>query len=414
MQNSQNESMNLSNKRILLGVGGGIAAYKSAELVRAWRQAGASVRVVMTSAAQQFITSVTLQALSGEAVRSDSFDAEAEAAMGHIELARWADVIVIAPATADLLVRLQQGQANDLLTTLVLASTAPRLLCPAMNSTMWQQVSTQRAVQALQDAGWLMVPPGSGDLACGEVGVGRLAELDAIVAASASMFAAVSLGGVRVTISAGASREYLDPVRYLSNASSGKMGYALAEAAIEAGAQTTLLSAPCALAAPERLRELVPFTSAQDLDNELRQRQDAVDIFIACAAVADYRSAEVARRKQPKQAQMQLDLVATEDTLANFSARRRSGQLVVGFAAQSDDLEAAARTKLAGKDLDLICANRVGPRLNQGFEADDNELLLIFRDGSKLLLPLASKQQLARQVISEIAKLYWRARKDSS
>ena len=405
---------NLSNKRILLGVGGGIAAYKSAELVRAWRQAGARVRVVMTQAAQQFITPITLQALSGEAVRSDSFDAAAEAAMGHIELARWADAIVIAPATADLLVRLQQGQANDLLTTLVLASSAPRLLCPAMNSTMWQQASTQRALQDLQSQGWAMVSPGVGDLACGEVGVGRLADIEAIVAASASMFTPGSLGGVRVAISAGASREYLDPVRYLTNASSGKMGYALAEAAIEAGAQTTLLSAPCALAAPERLHELVPFTSAEDLDNELQERQEAIDIFIACAAVADYRSATIAPHKQPKQASVQLNLVATEDTLANFSARRRSGQLVVGFAAQSDDLEAAARAKLARKDLDLICANRVGAGLNQGFEADDNELLLIFRDGSKLLLPLASKQQLARQVLSEIAKLYWRARKDSS
>ena len=405
---------NLGNKHILLGVGGGIAAYKSAELVRALRQAGARVRVVMTSAAQQFITPITLQALSGEAVRSASFDAAAEAAMGHIELARWADAIVIAPATADLLVRLQQGQANDLLTTLVLASTAPRLLCPAMNSTMWQQASTQRALQDLQSQGWYMVPPGSGDLACGEVGVGRLAELEAIVAASANLFAPASLGGVRVAISAGASREYLDPVRYLSNASSGKMGYALAEAAIEAGAQTTLLSAPCALAAPERLHELVPFTSAEDLDNELRQRQAAIDVFIACAAVADYRSAAQEPRKQPKQARMQLDLVATEDTLANFSARRRRNQLVVGFAAQSTDLEAAARAKLARKDLDLICANRVGAGLNQGFEADDNELLLIFRDGSKLQLPLASKRQLARRVISEIAKLYWRARKDSS
>ena len=405
---------NLSNKRILLGVGGGIAAYKSAELVRAWRQTGARVRVVMTQAAQQFITPITLQALSGEAVRSDSFDAAAEAAMGHIELARWADAIVIAPATADLLVRLQQGQANDLLTTLVLASSAPRLFCPAMNSTMWQQASTQRALQDLQSQGWAMVAPGVGDLACGEIGVGRLADIEAIVAASAGMFAPGSLDGVRVAISAGASREYLDPVRYLTNASSSKMGYALAEAAIEAGAQTTLLSAPCALAAPERLHELVPFTSAEDLDNELQERQEAIDIFIACAAVADYRSAAIEPHKQPKQPSVQLALVATEDTLANFSARRRGGQLVVGFAAQSDDLEAAARAKLARKDLDLICANRVGAGLNQGFEADDNELLLIFRDGSKLLLPLASKQQLARQVLSEIAKLYWRARKDSS
>ncbi len=403
---------NLSNKRILLGVGGGIAAYKSAELVRAWRQAGARVRVVMTSAAQQFITPITLQALSGEAVRSASFDAAAEAAMGHIELARWADAIVIAPATADLLVRLQQGQANDLLTTLVLASSAPRVLCPAMNSTMWQQASTQRALGDLQDQGWSVVPPEDGDLACGEVGVGRLADIDAIVAASAALFAPASLGGVRVAISAGASREYLDPVRYLSNASSGKMGYALAEAAIEAGAQTTLLSAPGALAPPERLHELVPFTSAQDLDDELRQRQEAIDIFIACAAVGDYRVAEIAPRKQAKQARVQLDLVATEDTLANFSARRRGGQLVVGFAAQSDDLEAAARAKLARKDLDLICANLVGAGLDQGFAADDNELLLLFRDGSKLHLPRASKQQLARRVLSEIARLYQRARKD--
>ena len=403
---------NLSNKRILLGVGGGIAAYKSAELVRAWRQAGARVRVVMTSAAQQFITPITLQALSGEAVRSASFDAEAEAAMGHIELARWADAIVVAPATADLLVRLQQGQANDLLTTLVLASSAPRVLCPAMNSTMWQQASTQRALRDLQDQAWSVVPPGDGDLACGEVGVGRLADIDAIVAASAALFAPASLGGVRMAISAGASREYLDPVRYLSNASSGKMGYALAEAAIAAGAQTTLLSAPCALTPPERLHELVPFTSAQDLDDELRQRQEAIDIFIACAAVGDYRVAEIAPRKQAKQARVQLDLVATADTLANFSARRRTGQLVVGFAAQSDDLEAAARAKLARKDLDLICANLVGAGLDQGFAADDNELLLLFRDGSKLHLPRASKQQLARRVLSEIARLYQRARKD--
>ena len=232
----------LSNKRILLGVSGGIAAYKSAELIRLLRQNGAQVRVVMTEAAQQFITAISLQALSGEAVRSNSFDAAAEAAMGHIELARWADALLIAPATADLIVRLSQGQADDLLSTLALATQSPAVLCPAMNSVMWQQASTQAALETLQQRDWQIVAPTSGDLACGEVGVGRLAELPEIVASLAQLFAPQSLAGVRLAVSAAASREYLDPVRYLSNASSGKMGYAIATAAVEAGAQTTLLS----------------------------------------------------------------------------------------------------------------------------------------------------------------------------
>ena len=396
----------LSNKRILLGVSGGIAAYKSAELIRLLRQNGAQVRVVMTEAAQQFITAISLQALSGEAVRSNSFDAAAEAAMGHIELARWADALLIAPATADLIVRLSQGQADDLLSTLALATQSPAVLCPAMNSVMWQQASTQAALETLQQRDWQIVAPTSGDLACGEVGVGRLAELPEIVASLAQLFAPQSLAGVRLAVSAAASREYLDPVRYLSNASSGKMGYAIATAAVEAGAQTTLLSGPCAQPVPERLHEFVAFTSAEDLDTQLQQRQDELDIFIACAAIADYRATSISPRKSGKQEQVKLDLVATVDTLANFSRRRRPGQLVIGFAAQSEDLASQAEAKLKNKDLDMICANRVGSGTDQGIGSDNNELLLLYRDGSSKHLPLADKNKLARQLIADIAELY--------
>ena len=398
--------LGLHNKRILLGVGGGIAAYKSPELVRMLRQAGAEVQLVLTAAAAEFVTALTLQAVSGHPVRSASFDPEAEAGMDHISLARWADAIVIAPATADLLARLAAGQANDLLSTLVLASRAQRLLCPAMNSTMWQQQSTQQSWQNLRSQGWASVGPEAGDLACGEVGVGRLAEPERICAALARLFQPGSLEGVRVAISAGPSREFLDPVRYISNASSGKMGYALARAAVEAGAQTTLLSGPCALPQPERLHEFVAFVSAAELDAALQERQPQLDVFIACAAVSDYRAQQSAPAKLAKREALDLRLTATEDCVANFSSRRRPGQLVVGFAAQSENLAAEARAKLERKRLDLICANLIGVP-GQGFDSEDNELLLLYPDGNQRQLARAHKEQIARELIAAVAQL-WR------
>ncbi|WP_108447357.1 bifunctional phosphopantothenoylcysteine decarboxylase/phosphopantothenate--cysteine ligase CoaBC [Halomonas denitrificans] len=370
--------------RILLGISAGIAAYKSAQLARLLKQAGCEVRVVMTEGAQAFITQLTLQALTGEPVRTSLLDPEAEAGMGHIELARWADTILIAPATADLMARLAQGHADDLLTTLCLASDAERVMAPAMNQAMWRHPATQRNADQLARDGWRLLGPASGDQACGDVGPGRMLEPEAIVAALRSQATgaeAREAEGLTVTITAGPTREALDPVRYLSNHSSGKMGYALAAAAAALGARVRLISGPVALPTPEGV-ERIDVESAREMHAAAQRLAPDSDLFIGCAAVADYRAETAAEHKIKKvdgKEGLTLRLVKNPDIIAAVAALA-DRPFVVGFAAETRDLEAYARDKLTRKGLDLIVANDVSdPEI--GFGTDHNAALLLWRDG---------------------------------
>ena len=392
----------LANKRILLGISGGIAAYKSAELTRRLRDQGATVRVVMTPAATEFITPLTLQALSGNPVHTDLLDHGAEAAMGHIELARWADMIVIAPATANFIARLGNGLADDLLSTLCLATTAPLLVAPAMNQQMWQNPATQENIARLQGRGITLLGPASGAQACGETGPGRLLDPDEFVPAIIAAGRTNALGGVRVMVSAGPTREFIDPVRYLSNRSSGKMGYAVARAAEEAGASVTLVSGPVVLAAPARVR-VIEVVSASQMHASVLEQAVSCDIFISAAAVADYRSRETALQKMKKQdAGIHLRLEKTPDILSEVAALA-SPPFTVGFAAETEHLADSAKQKLANKKLDMIAANRVGDGL--GFDSDENALDVYWPDGSQSL-GSASKEKLARQLMEIIVVRY--------
>jgi phosphopantothenoylcysteine decarboxylase/phosphopantothenate--cysteine ligase len=393
----------LTNKRILLGVTGGIAAYKSADLVRRLQDAGASVQVVMTAAAQEFITPLTMQALSGNPVHTTLLDPAAEAGMGHIQLARWADLILIAPASADFIARLVQGQGNDLLTTLCLATPAPIAIAPAMNQGMWRNASTQANVEILQQRKIHIFGPAAGEQACGDVGVGRMLEALELVDAAASLFVSGSLAGKKVVITAGPTREALDPVRYISNHSSGKMGYALAQAAIEAGAKTVLISGPTQLTAPARA-QLISVTTAQEMLAASVQEAQGCDVFIAAAAVADYRAAQVAAHKIKKSAdadKMVLELVKNPDIVATIAALENK-PFTVGFAAESENLLAYAQQKLTRKNLDLIIANNIA-EAGIGFNADDNAVTLIDKTQQQVLTQ-RSKQQLARDLIAIIAQ----------
>lgn len=392
----------LISKRILLGVSGGIAAYKSAELVRGLRAAGAEVRVVMTAGARRFITPLTLQALSGQPVRTELFDAEAEAGMGHIELARWADAVLVAPASADLLARLAQGRADDLLATLCLATRAPLLLAPAMNQAMWSHPATVANVGLLAGRGVRLLGPAAGEQACGETGPGRMREPQDLIADLAGSFEPGSLAGCRVLITAGPTREAIDPVRFLSNRSSGRMGYAVAAAAREAGARVILVSGPVALDGPPGI-ERVMVESADEMRAAVQAHLGGCDIFIGAAAVADYRPAQAAAQKLKKHnATLSLDLVRNPDILAEV-ARADPRPFTVGFAAETEDLDANARTKRMQKSLDMIAANRVGP--GQGFEVGDNALTLYWEGGSESL-PHQPKARLARELIARIAQRF--------
>jgi len=390
----------LTNKRILLGVTGGIAAYKSADLVRRLREAGAAVRVVMTDAAVEFITELTMQAVSGNPVHRRLLDSQAEMGMGHIELARWADAILVAPASADFLARLAQGRGDDLLTTLCLASGAPLAVAPAMNQQMWRNAATEANVATLRARRVRVFGPTEGSQACGDVGPGRMLEPNELVDLTARLFDSGALDGLRVLITAGPTWEALDPVRGLTNKSSGKMGYAIAQAAVEAGARVTLVTGPVALAPPERV-ECIPVVSAQEMHDAVHQRVRAAELFIGVAAVADYRPVSVATTKIKKTAErLTLDLIRNPDILASVAALA-DAPFTVGFAAETGNLEAAAREKLIAKNVDLICANLVaGPE--GGFGADENRLWLVDRDGVTKL-PLAAKTRLARELISHIA-----------
>lgn len=388
--------------KVLLGVSGGIAAYKAAELVRRLREDGAEVRVVMTAAAQSFITPLTLQALSGNPVRSDLLDPAAEAGMGHIELARWADQVLVAPATADLMGRLAAGLADDLLTTLVLATKAPLALAPAMNHRMWLHPATQENLARLQDRGVRILGPAEGDQACGEWGPGRMLEpaeiLDALAPRRGS-----PLAGRRVLVTAGPTREALDPVRYLGNRSSGRMGYALARSLIARGADLVLVSGPSALTAPVGA-DLVRVESALEMEAAVMERIQGCDLFVAAAAVADYRpQAPVGEKIKKDQAELSLRLVRNPDILARVAALA-SGPFTVGFAAETQRLEEYAQKKLEAKGLDMIAANLVGGETG-GFERAENALLVLW-PGGRRSLPLMPKTRLADALADLILERY--------
>jgi phosphopantothenoylcysteine decarboxylase/phosphopantothenate--cysteine ligase len=392
----------LTNKRILLGVTGGIAAYKSADLVRRLQDAGADVRVVMTAAAQEFITPLTMQALSGNPVHTTLLDPEAEAGMGHIQLARWADLVLIAPASADFIARLVQGQGNDLLTTVCLATAAPIAIAPAMNQGMWRNASTQANAEVLIQRKVHIFGPAAGEQACGDVGPGRMLEPLALVDAAAGLFVSGVLAGKKVVITAGPTREAIDPVRYISNHSSGKMGYALAQAAMEAGAHTVLISGPTQLAPPERV-EFIAVTTAEDMLAASLAQVNGCDIFIAAAAVADYRPAHIATQKIKKTAgdSITLELVKNPDIVAQIAALDAK-PFTVGFAAESENLLVHAQQKLTRKNLDLIIANDISVQ-GIGFNADENAVVVIDKTQQQELTQ-RSKQQLARELIALIAQ----------
>lgn len=391
----------LFNRNIVLGVSGGIAAYKSAELIRQLQQHGANVRVVMTRGATEFITPLTLQALSGNPVHTELLDAEAERGMGHIELARWADLLLIAPATADLMARLAQGAAGDLLTTLALATSAPILLAPAMNQQMWRSEATAHNLDTLKQRDIQFVGPAAGEQACGDVGPGRMSEPTEIAEAAANLFPHQQLAGLSAIITAGPTREALDPIRYLSNHSSGKMGYALAQAMADAGAACTLISGPVNLATPEHV-ERINIQSAREMLTACEERIANCDIFIACAAVADYRPATVEEQKIKKRHDtLQLELVKNPDILATI-AGRPSPPFTVGFAAETHDVLSYAKGKLTNKKLKLIFANDVSDS-RIGFNSDENAVTALWNDGERAFAP-ASKKQLARQMVDFIAQ----------
>ena len=396
----------LVNKRILLGVTGSIAAYKAGEVVRRLRDAGADVRVVMTRGASEFITPMTFQALSGHPVNQELLDTEAEAGMGHIELARWADAILVAPASADFLARLAQGRADDLLSAICLASDVPLAMAPAMNSHMWQNAATLQNVRTLIARGVLMLGPDEGEQACGETGAGRLQAPEILLAGLAELFQSGVLSGKTVMVTAGPTREAIDPVRYLSNHSSGKMGFSVAQAAVEAGARVILVSGPTALPIPDHL-QCLNVVSAQEMFDAVLAHIHGVDIIIATAAVADYRPVEAATGKIKKKAErIQLELEPTPDILAEVKARF-PGLFCVGFAAETEALDEYAQDKLQRKGVEMIAANWVGPAATDtegAFGSDTNALRLFWKDGDAEL-PMASKDKLARQLILQIAQL---------
>ncbi len=401
--------MSLAHRRILLGVTGGIAAYKACELVRRLRELGAEVRVVMTENATRFVTPTAFQALSGQAVRTSLWDEHAEAAMGHIELARWAERILIAPASADTIARLAHGQADDLLTTLCLASAAPLYVAPAMNQQMWAHPAVQANIAQLRQHGVHLLGPAAGDQACGDVGSGRMLEphelRDAMLASFDSASTAPgALQGLRVLVSAGPTYEDIDPVRFIGNRSSGRMGFAVAEAAVRAGASVTLVAGPVSLATPAGVGTRIDVRSAAQMYEAVLAAAAQADIYIGAAAVGDYRPLEVAERKWKKRdgATVQLSLTENPDILGGLAATS-APPFLVGFAAETHDVASYAQDKLRRKHLDMIAANQVGGGL--GFETAENALTLYWADG-EAELPRADKAELARELVAQVAARY--------
>lgn len=394
--------MDTRDRHVLLGVTGGIAAYKSAELVRRLVERGAQVQVVMTKSAHEFVGPATFQALSGRPVRDSLWDAAAEAAMGHIELARWADVVVVAPASADFIARLAHGFADDLLSTLCLATAAPVMLAPAMNQQMWANTATQTNVALLRARGVALLGPASGDQACGETGPGRMLEPTEIAAAIARPGTqGGAFSGKRVLITAGPTREAIDPVRFVSNRSSGKMGYAVAAAMRSAGAEVVLVSGPVSLEPPPGVRCIEVETAAQMLE-AVQRELPGTHVLVATAAVADYRPETVAERKiKKKGADMVLPMTPTVDILATV-ASGTPRPFTVGFAAETDSVEQHARDKLERKKLDMIAANEVGAA--KAFDCDDNALLVLWPGGGRVELARAPKRALAAALVELIAE----------
>ena len=399
--------------RILLGVTSGIAAYKSPEIVRRLTERGCLVQVVMSTEARKFVSPLSLQAVSGRRVRDDLWDEVAENAMGHIELARWADLVLIAPATASCISCLASGSAHDLLSTLCLATRAPVFLAPAMNHAMWAHPAVQENVKLLASRGVRILGPAEGKQACGEEGLGRMMEPYQLVKAvfkDPKKLASQLLKDTRVIVTAGPTREPIDPVRYITNRSSGKMGFALASAAQAAGAEVVLVSGPVALDAPRGVR-LVGVETAEEMYEQVWQRVQDTDLFIACAAVSDYRPQAVSSQKiKRKSMEISLDLVRSRDTLAEV-ASITDGPFTVGFAAETQDVRAHARKKLDDKGLDMIAANRVGP--DCGFDQETNALTVLWRDG-QIELEQAAKPVLARRLIRLIAEHYHSGRAEKN
>ncbi|MDT1068011.1 bifunctional phosphopantothenoylcysteine decarboxylase/phosphopantothenate--cysteine ligase CoaBC [Providencia stuartii] len=395
----------LLGKKIVLGISGGIAAYKIPELTRRLRDEGAIVRVVMTHGAKAFITPLTLQAVSGHPVSDDLLDPSAEAAMGHIELAKWADIIILAPATADLIARVTSGMANDLLTTICLASAAPIAVVPAMNQQMYRATATQENLIKLKQRQYIIWGPDNGSQACGDVGPGRMIDPLEIVRLTCEHFRSrTNLQGVKIMITAGPTREDLDPVRFISNHSSGKMGFAIAEAASQRGAQVTLIAGPVNLATPSGVTR-VDVISALDMYEQVHHTIAQQDIFIGCAAVADYRAKTIAENKIKKQGdEVAITLVKNPDIVASVGQLTQNRPYVVGFAAETQNVEEYARQKRQQKQLDLICANDVSLADN-GFNSDNNALHLFDAFGD-VRLPHSSKLELSHRLLDEILQRY--------
>lgn len=394
----------LQNKNILLGVTGGIAAYKSVSLVRRLKEQGANVQVIMTESAQEFITPLTFQAISGKPVHISLLDPEAEAAMGHIELARWADAIIIAPLTANSMARLVNGEADDLLMAVCLASKAPLAIAPSMNQAMWSNTATQDNLQVLKSRNITIYGPASGEQACGDIGAGRMLEADDIAEKLQDIFKNKQLSGVRVMVTAGPTREAIDPVRYISNHSSGKMGFEIAQAALELGASVELISGPCALKANDRIH-WVPVESANEMMTAVHNGINKIDIFISVAAVADYRVKLVAEQKIKKKSEtMSLELIKNPDILASVAALSDK-PCCIGFAAETEKLEQHAEQKLVAKGLDMIIANRVD-KSDSGFNSDYNSATAIWGEGSQIFEKM-TKSRLASELMSLIATHYF-------
>jgi len=392
----------LIGKRIVLGVTGGISAYKAAFLVRLLRKNGANVRVVMTQSATKFVTPLTFQALSAKPVHTELLDLNTETAMGHIELAKWADLILIAPASANFIARYANGFAEDLLSTLCLATDSPVIIAPAMNQQMWRNQATQENLERINARGITVVGPTAGVQACGDDGPGRMLEPEEIVAHTANIFQTNILTGSRLLVTAGPTREAIDPVRFLSNRSSGRMGYAVATAAAEAGADVTLISGPVDLAAIG-IEKVIHVTSAEEMQESVMQRINNIDIFISAAAVADYKVQKISEQKIKKSEDTyELIMQKNPDILAKVSALY-DAPFTVGFAAETENLELNAQTKLHLKNLDMIAANQVDKKL--GIDCDENALTIFWKTGREKL-PLAPKNKLARSLIKLIALQY--------
>ncbi|AXB30228.1 bifunctional phosphopantothenoylcysteine decarboxylase/phosphopantothenate--cysteine ligase CoaBC [Vibrio campbellii] len=395
----------LAGKKILLGISGGIAAYKCAELTRRLIERGAQVQVVMTKAAKEFITPLTMQAVSGRPVSDSLLDPAAEASMGHIELAKWADLVLLAPATADLIARMSAGMGNDLLTTLVLATDSPVAVSPAMNQQMYRNVATQENIATLARRGMHIWGPAAGEQACGDVGPGRMLEPMQLVHLCEQFFQPKLLAGKSLLISAGPTREAIDPVRYISNHSSGKMGFALANAAAQLGAKVTLISGPVSLNTPAGV-ERINVASAQEMHDAVMAHAPSHDAFISCAAVADYRPENVASQKLKKTEnndQMTINMVKNPDIVATVANMTEQRPFTVGFAAETNDVETYARGKLVKKNLDMICANDVSVE-GQGFNSNDNAITLFWSEGEQALA-LESKEALSFRILEKMHEL---------